>query len=1163
MKAPKHPILDTIEVPQKVIETWQETSNLLAEIAGIPAALVMRVHAKEIEVFVSSHCDGNVFHHGEKAPLDTGLYCETVIGTRRELLVPNALNDPAWDHNPDIERGMISYLGLPLVWPTGEIFGTICILDKKENAYSQRIRFLMERMRDSIQFSLQIIHTASTEREQAEAALRRAHDELEIRVQDQIGELASANASLLSEISERKVMEEALAHTVDRLRLATRAGGVGIWDWDIAKNQLTWDDQMYRLYGITREQFGGAYEAWAAGIHPEDKVRGDAEIQMALRGEKEFDTEFRVLWPDGTTCNIRALAVVQRDASGKPLHMIGTNWDVTNRILAERQRAEALERAMNLSQHHQTILRTAMDGFVLVDAQGSIREVNDAYCVMVGYSEQELLAMGIFDLEASESREESHAHIQKVTAKGQDRFESRHRRKDGKFIDVEVSVQLRSTDGSMAAFIRDITERKATEAKIKRLSMLYAALSETSQAIVRSKSADELLERVCRIVVEQGEMKLAWVGMADTAGKVRVQAAYGPGIEYLSGIEVSSNAGDPQGRGPTGTAIREGKPYWCHSFLNDSRTTPWHERAARFSWKSTAAIPLRLRGKTIGALTIYDDLSEVFDDDVRRLFVEMEKTIGFALDYFANEEELKRTEARFRKFFDLPLNGTCITSPEKGWMEVNDRLCAMLGYSREEILSRTWAEMTHPEDLAADVAQFDRILSGEIEQYKLEKRFIRKDGAVIWAEISVGCVRKSDGAVDYCICVLEDISERKAMEGRLNDALHRAEAGSRTKSEFLAIMSHELRTPLNGVLGFAELLSDTDLDGEQKSFAKMIVGSGKHLLSIVNDVLDFSSIEKGAMAIHSAPLVVAELIDSSEQAVLKSAMEKGISLQSVIDPGIPEQILGDDQRIRQILINLLANAVKFTSSGSVTLRVAPAAEGGRQFLDFFVEDTGIGISPETTKILFNPFTQADMKMNRTFGGTGLGLAISQRLAEAMDGKITVISAPGKGSTFTFRLPIKKTASYEKDVTSPSPPTRGAQSIAREGVLPGTGENLLKPVLVVEDDKTNSMLAGKMLQSLGYQVEFADDGAEALDVFSPEKYSAILMDIQMPVMNGIEAAGKIRKLESGTRVPIIALTAKVMPGDRDRCLAAGMDDFLSKPFKKDELAAKLARACPPE
>ena len=382
--------------------------------------------------------------------------------------------------------------------------------------------------------------------------------------------------------------------------------------------------------------------------------------------------------------------------------------------------------------------------------------------------------------------------------------------------------------------------------------------------------------------------------------------------------------------------------------------------------------------------------------------------------------------------------------------------------------------------------------------------------------------------------------------------------GSRTKSEFLAIMSHELRTPLNGVLGFAELLSGTGLDEEQEAFAATIRKSGDHLLAIVNDILDFSSIEKGAISIHYEPLAIADIVKESERAVLKSAMEKGIALQSAIEPGTPEQILGDGQRIRQILLNLLGNAVKFTSRGSVTTRVATVSEGGRRFLNFSVEDTGIGISPETIQILFRPFTQAEMKLNRTFGGTGLGLAISQRLAEAMGGKITVVSAAGRGSTFTFRLPMNTPAPRGANAISPSPSASAARSNASDDSASGAGQNpSSRPVLLVEDDSTNSLLTGKKLQLLGYRVEFAADGAEALAAFSPGKYSAILMDIQMPVMNGFETTGKIRELESGTHVPIIALTAKVMPGDRDRCLASGMDDFLAKPFKRAELAAKLA------
>ena len=382
------------------------------------------------------------------------------------------------------------------------------------------------------------------------------------------------------------------------------------------------------------------------------------------------------------------------------------------------------------------------------------------------------------------------------------------------------------------------------------------------------------------------------------------------------------------------------------------------------------------------------------------------------------------------------------------------------------------------------------------------------------------------------------------MEASLNQALLAAESGARVKSEFLAVMSHELRTPLNGVLGFAELLSYTPLDEDQAEQVETIRTSGNHLLSIVNDILDFSSIERGTLAIHAEAFAVSQLVRFSEDTIRISATHKGLAFHCEVAASVPDQILGDERRIGQILINLLGNAVKFTASGSVTFRVASATEHHRRFLDFAVADTGFGIPAETLGQLFQPFTQADSTHSRAFGGAGLGLAISKRLAEAMGGHITVVSTPGTGSTFTFRLPLP----VEPSTWSPS-----------RAAVPGMAEPAVPAgdlVLVAEDDPVNRNLVGKMLQSLGYRVEFAANGDEALEAFAPGKYCAILMDIQMPVRNGLEAARIIRERESGSRVRIIALTAKVMPGDRESYLAGDMDGFLSKPFKRTELAATL-------
>jgi CheY-like chemotaxis protein len=317
----------------------------------------------------------------------------------------------------------------------------------------------------------------------------------------------------------------------------------------------------------------------------------------------------------------------------------------------------------------------------------------------------------------------------------------------------------------------------------------------------------------------------------------------------------------------------------------------------------------------------------------------------------------------------------------------------------------------------------------------------------------------------------------------------------------------------------------------------------------VNDILDYSSLENGRLSIDAAPMNLQDLVESSCKMVRQAAKSKGLEFRSTVAPDVPNVIAGDARRIRQILINLLGNAVKFTRQGSVALEVAQSRIGDHLGIDFSVLDTGSGISDELRVTIFQPFTQADSTLSRPFEGTGLGLAISRRLAEAMGGTLDVESQPGMGSRFTFRLPQASAAPAlvpAPSLTEPSAPA------GQEEPTPA----LRLPVLVVEDDSSNSFLAGKMLKHLGYDVEFARDGKLAVEAFAPGKFQAILMDMQMPVMNGLEATRQIRALESGQRVPIIALTANVMPGDRERCLESGMDEFLTKPFKLDQLSAKL-------
>jgi PAS domain S-box-containing protein len=948
----------------------------------------------------------------------------------------------------------------------------------------------------------------------ARRALQSSHMALERRVIERTADLQGSEESL-----------RFLADTMPQIVWTTRPDGV----------METFNQGWHDYTGLNLEE---SLEEWTRAVPAADVKLFTDDWAPALKAGHEGRGQYRLRRAfDGMFRWHLWRARPQRDRLGRLVRWVGTSTDIHD----QKEAAAALARAVDertaelaaakqeleeANQLQRAVLDSTVFAVIATDTDGIIQVFNTGAERMLGWNRSELL--GLKTPEIMHDAEEIAARAAALSSEFNRRIDPGFEAlvagtrsgdvderewtyvcKDGSRLPVLLSVTARLDQaGAITGFLgiaHDLTRSKAAEEALRlsreRLVSIFGAMAE---GLVMLDEHGAIIE--CNAAAERvlGLTRAQLIGH-DTSDQ-HWRTVYEDGSDF------------PASEYPSAVTLRTGQP-------QRAVVLGVYKPDGSLTWIEVNSEPvLNASGGVRAVVCGFTDISH------RK----------------AHAAELRDSEERFRQSFQFAGIGMALVGIDGRWLQVNPALCQILEYMPEQLYTKTFQGITHPDDLGNDLVLLRQLMEGKRSFYQMEKRFFRSDGGIVWGRLTVTLVRGGSGEPVHFVSQIEDITSRKELEENLARARDEALAAVRLKSEFLANMSHEIRTPMNGVLGMTRLLMETRLGPEQKRMGQVVLSSAENLLTIIDDILDFSKIEAGKMRIDPQGFDVVKMVREISELLSSQAKAKGVELVWDTNGEKSYGLIGDSGRIRQVLTNLLGNALKFTEQGRVEVKLRLRGENETvRRLELEVIDSGIGISPEIQARLFQPFMQAENK-GRKYGGTGLGLAICRQLVELMGGRIGCESREGVGSRFWFELEL--------------PVWRPEQDVAHKPAKALRGPAGLR-LLVAEDNPANQLVARLTLERMGHEAVLANNGREALEALAKEQFDAVLMDCQMPEMDGYEATRRLRAGEvadADPATPIIALTAYALAGDKARCLASGMNEYVTKPLSAELLRQALAR-----